>query len=453
MKHFFYVGLVSISFSAIGQTIEVPSGTPLTVQGNLNLPTGFSIQINNQNYVKSPTSGSFNTYLGLGAGNSGAGIQNSFFGYQAGLNTTAGANTFLGYQAGLNTTNGAANVFIGSLAGFSNISGQGNLFLGQQAGANSTGSFNLFMGNGAGGATTSGQGNTAIGDGVALHNTTGARNTAIGQYAGLNNQTGTDNVFIGFGAKAGTANPTNLVNAAAIGANAVVSQNNSMVLGNGVNVGIGTSVPSARLHLTSGVANTSGLRLENLTNASPASVLNQTKFLTVDASGNVILGSSNNSARLAAENSAWSASGDNLQNTNAGGVIIGSGISQTPAGYKLYVAEGLLTEKVKVAVKSTSDWSDKVFDADYSLKTLPEVESYINTNKHLPGIPSAQQMVEQGNDLHRTDAKLLEKIEELTLYLIEQRKELIEQRNELKVIRQQNKHMQRQLSIIKVKTH
>jgi carbonic anhydrase/acetyltransferase-like protein (isoleucine patch superfamily) len=440
MKHFFHVCLISISFSALGQTIEVPSGTPLTVQGNLNLPAGFSIQYNSQNYVKAPAVGSFNTYLGLGAGNSGAGIQNSFFGYQAGLNTTAGANTFLGYQAGLNTTNGAANVFIGSLAGFSNVSGQGNLFLGQQAGANSTGSFNLFMGNGAGGATTTGGGNTAIGDGVALHNTTGARNTAIGQYAGLNNQTGTDNVFIGFGAKAGTANPTDLVNAAAIGANAIVSQNNSMVLGNGVNVGIGTSVPSARLHLATGVANSSGLRLENLTSGSPASVLTQTKFLTVDASGNVVLGSLNSSARISASTELWQAHGEYVQNTTSEGVIIGSQITSTPAGYKLYVADGILTEKVKVAVKSTADWSDKVFESNYPLKRLSEVATYIKTNKHLPGVPSAAEVVEKGVDVVQMDAKLLEKIEELTLYMIELKKENQEMKKEInQLIQNKNK--------------
>ena len=128
----------------------------------------------------------------------------------------------------------------------------------------------------------------------------------------MNSQAGNDNIFIGFGAKAGNTNPTNLNNASAIGANAIVSQINSIVLGNGANVGIGNSAPSAKLHITTGAANTSGLRLENLTSSSPASVGSQTKFLTVDGSGNVVLGTSG-SARVSAD--LWSISGDQLQNT------------------------------------------------------------------------------------------------------------------------------------------
>ncbi len=70
-------------------------------------------------------------------------------------------------------------------------------------------------------------------------------------------------------------------------------------------------------------------------------------------------------------------------------------------------------------MKNTAEWSDKVFAPSYSLRPLAEVAQYIDTHQHLPGIPSAQQMVEQGNDLHKTDANLWEKIEELTLYSIQ----------------------------------
>jgi hypothetical protein len=90
-----------------------------------------------------------------------------------------------------------------------------------------------------------------------------------------------------------------------------------------------------------------------------------------------------------------------------------------PAGYKLYVQTGILAEKVKVALASTSDWADYVFDQNYKLLDLTDVKSFINENNHLPGIPSAQELVdEKGYDLSKMDAKLLEKIEELTLYMI-----------------------------------
>lgn len=95
----------------------------------------------------------------------------------------------------------------------------------------------------------------------------------------------------------------------------------------------------------------------------------------------------------------------------------------TPEDYKLYVATGILTEKVKVALRHTSDWADYVFKKDYKLLSLSEVESFIHKNGHLPGVPSAEEVKESGIDVARMDAKLLEKIEELTLYVIELKKE------------------------------
>ncbi len=73
---------------------------------------------------------------------------------------------------------------------------------------------------------------------------------------------------------------------------------------------------------------------------------------------------------------------------------------------------------MKVAVQSSSDWSDYVFAPGYKLPTLAAMEQHIQQTGHLPCVPSATEMVERGNELHRTDAKLLGKIEELTLYSI-----------------------------------
>jgi hypothetical protein len=108
---------------------------------------------------------------------------------------------------------------------------------------------------------------------------------------------------------------------------------------------------------------------------------------------------------------------------NSDGKIV-MGTTPTPAGYKLFVEEGILTEKVKVAVKTSSEWSDYVFAKEYDLKPLSEVEAFINQNNHLPGVPSAQDVVDNGIDMAKMDAKLLEKIEELTLHLIEMDKKM-----------------------------
>jgi hypothetical protein len=100
-------------------------------------------------------------------------------------------------------------------------------------------------------------------------------------------------------------------------------------------------------------------------------------------------------------------------------VQIGTSTAPYRPGYRLFVDQGILTEKVKVAVAGSAQWSDYVFAKDYNLMPLDEVEQFVKKNKHLPNVPSADEMVKEGNDLGKTDAKLLEKIEELTLYVIE----------------------------------
>jgi hypothetical protein len=108
--------------------------------------------------------------------------------------------------------------------------------------------------------------------------------------------------------------------------------------------------------------------------------------------------------------------------TGTGYVKIGAVTTPNPAGYKLYVDQGILTEKVKIAVAGSANWADYVFAKDYKLMPLSEVEQFVKINKHLPNVLSAAEMVKEGNDLGKTDAKLLEKIEELTLYMIELKK-------------------------------
>jgi hypothetical protein len=104
---------------------------------------------------------------------------------------------------------------------------------------------------------------------------------------------------------------------------------------------------------------------------------------------------------------------------------IGIGIPPSyPTGYKLYVTDGILTEKVKVAVKTSTAWSDYVFNANYKLMPLKELGSYIKKNKHLPNIPTAEEVVKDGIDVATMDAKLLQKIEELTLHIIELEKRI-----------------------------
>lgn len=105
-----------------------------------------------------------------------------------------------------------------------------------------------------------------------------------------------------------------------------------------------------------------------------------------------------------------------------GKVVIGGQNLVRPEGYKLFVEGGIFTEKIKVEL--VSNWSDFVFEKKYKLRSIGDLEMFIQKNKHLPEIPSAEHVKENGIDLVEMDAKLLQKVEELTLYLIQQQKEI-----------------------------
>jgi len=84
-----------------------------------------------------------------------------------------------------------------------------------------------------------------------------------------------------------------------------------------------------------------------------------------------------------------------------------------------------------VVVTTDNPWPDYVFSSGYKLNPLQEVKSFINQNKHLPNIPSAQEVKENGISLGEMNAKLLEKVEELTLHLIKQEERLNKQEKQI----------------------
>jgi hypothetical protein len=113
---------------------------------------------------------------------------------------------------------------------------------------------------------------------------------------------------------------------------------------------------------------------------------------------------------------------------NTGTVHIGYGLNwaipyDASGEYKLYVEDGIRTERVKVDIASENGWADYVFEKDYELMSTEELEAYIKEHKHLPGVPSAKEVVANGIDLAEMNKILLEKIEELTLRVIELEKQ------------------------------
>ncbi|WP_203258190.1 fibronectin type III domain-containing protein [Hyunsoonleella ulvae] len=110
---------------------------------------------------------------------------------------------------------------------------------------------------------------------------------------------------------------------------------------------------------------------------------------------------------------------------NNGKLAIGAEFSAIPSDYQLAVAGKIISEEVKVKLQSV--WPDYVFDKTYKLPTLKELQDYIKQQGHLPNIPSAKEVEENGVLIGEMNAKLLEKIEELTLYIIQQENKLKQQ--------------------------
>jgi hypothetical protein len=101
---------------------------------------------------------------------------------------------------------------------------------------------------------------------------------------------------------------------------------------------------------------------------------------------------------------------------------IGIGTEQFPPNCRLAVKGKIYATEVNVRNYSNG-WPDHVFKSDYQLASLNDVDKFIKTNGHLPGIPNADQIAENGINISDMQSKLLEKVEELTLYMIQLKKE------------------------------
>ncbi len=229
---------------------------------------------------------------------------------------------------------------------------------------------NVFMGVGAGQSISTGVGNVGIGTNASFSITTADNTVALGKAAGLGN-TSSGNTFVG--AEADALAP-NLSNATAIGLRAKVGASNAIVLGDvdaNTKVGIGVTAPEFPLDVRGiiNLRNRGTLKFSHLLNPNlrPDGT---DQFLTVDDKGQVVL------------------------------------------------------SRYRVSIANPNQWADRVFEPGYHLRPLSEVQRFIGQHNHLPGIPSAEQVTREGIEATKLNALLLEKIEELTLYLIQIRTEV-----------------------------
>ncbi|HEX8268726.1 MAG TPA: hypothetical protein VF581_02430 [Flavobacterium sp.] len=330
------------------------------------------------------------TFLFSLEGNSQNNVQSATLtsgGLEAGVTTMGlGLNTFYGYQAGKVNT-GIDNLFIGNQSGKANTNGNSNTYLGSKSGLIFTSGYqNTFIGERSGNAITSGYENTFVGAGSgggsnSITNSgfgawagsisTGEFNTFLGPYSGYSSH-GNNNLFVGGGVGDHCTGNGNIFLGFTTGSNQTVSNR---------------------------------LLIDNEDNASPLIwgdfALNQVKLNGKVGIGNV-----------------------------ATFPTIGGNVNV--ANYNLFVSGGILTEEVRVALQT--GWADYVFEKDYNLKPLSEVEKYITENGHLPNVPSAKQVKNEGIELGDMARIQQEKIEELTLYLIQQNKEIEELKAQMKAL-------------------
>jgi hypothetical protein len=226
------------------------------------------------------------------------------------------------------------------------------------------------------------------------------------------------------------------------GLNGIVSTDSgSIILSPATNkVGIGTNSPAAKLHINAG------------NNPIPLRISNSSANFTMDVGANmgmvnIVAGAQVNStnngyyllnnrgaARIKlndgliafyTSNTTTGTTNQPVPSLDTARVVIdnlgnvGIGTSTPASSYKLSVNGKIRAKEVVVE----TNWSDFVFAEDYKLMPLDELEKSIKQNRHLPGIPSEKEVAENGVSLGEMQAKLLQKIEELTLYVIELKKE------------------------------
>jgi hypothetical protein len=351
-------------------------------------------------------------------------------------------NVFLGVNSGVNADPAAAGtISIGQAAGYG-ANGTGNIYMGYAAGYfHRNGNDNILIGNNNdlnGNVTDNISNSVSIGTNVHVFESNrikignSIQNTGIGLLlnqtpdhtlvVGKRRQTGPD-VNAGALAVLGTSYTSHFnygntedtyIRGGKVLSKVYVNEQNGgdVILGSPTTsqIGIGTATPDVNARATIQTASdyTTALVMRN-----PSGTIEFKTYLGGVINGNVVsLGTTGNNPIALYTNST-----NRIFIDGFGSVGIGT---DNPGIYKLAVNGSIRAKELRI----NTGWADYVFEKNYRLKPLAEVEQYIKSNKHLPGIPAAAILQKEGVDVSDMQTKMMAKIEELTLYLIEANKKI-----------------------------
>ncbi|MBV4358899.1 hypothetical protein [Pinibacter aurantiacus] len=408
----------------------------VTKQQYAQSPFTTDIIVNGVTIGKGSGTPTYNTATGYNALKlNTTGDQNSAFGYKALINNTTGSyNTAFGMFTLLVNTTGVRNTAVGDFSLESNTIGYSNTALGYQAlDHNVSGAYNNAIGHYALLSNAVGNGNFASGHG-ALYSSTGSYNIGLGYLAAYHQTSGDNNIIIGSNIELPNLTGSNQLN---IG---------NIVYGTGINsstpgagkIGIGTMTPTEKFQIGDRFTFSDGGWKGICSNIKwDANLETNVRIVEGPASG-MFYTNKGNTAFL---NGSTKVAGSTLNDAfytmvlyNSGQVGVGTSYDLngfTDQTIKFYVEGGVRARKVRVDQNSFADF---VFHKDYHLPTIDSVDRYIQQYQHLPSVPSEKEVKENGVDVSEMNKLLLQKIEELTLYTIDQQKQLDQKNKEIEKI-------------------
>jgi len=336
-------------------------------------------------------------------------------------NTTGSFNTAIGNSALAGNTTGIENIGIGHSALGVNQGGSGNIAIGifaasNTTGSSTTGSNNINIGNSTLFANTTGGSNTAMGVLSLSRSTIASFNTAIGIQTLLADTTGQYNTSVGSFANVANGSVSYSIS---LGNNAIAISN-QLAISDSIHTIKAKGLPTGAGYVLTDVSGNGNLSLQ----PKPVLLSGTTNFVSKFTPTGTLVG--------------------NSQIFDDGNLVaIGTISSASTAGYKFAVNGAAIFTKAVIKLYTT--WPDFVFDEKYNLPSLIDTKKYIDQNKHLPGLPSASEVEKNGIDVGLTQTALLQKVEELTLYIINQEKEI----EELKQQQRQLEQLQKEFDELK----